>query len=528
MKNILKSNIIRFTLTKTIYNPKTIVIMKNKKIQWIFRVLLLVGVVSFVTLNSCKKNDDEDSGTANPVASFQFVVSATNFLEVSFTNYSQNATSYSWNFGDGESSTEKDPVHVYANAGSYTVALTASNAAGTNANYSQAITITDPNSALALLAGETSKTWKFYREGSCAGVGPDAENARSWWALENTGGRPCVYYQEFTFARDGSFTFDDMGSFWGEAAVFEGTANYEVCFDAIAANMINKDGADVSAWLSGTHAYVYDPTVGEITLNGTGAWMGLPQLGTNAESIVPEASKKFDVTIEEFVGYDLMTISYAYDGFYWDFTYASYSDPSLEPIVVEEEPPYGEDLPDLTPTEMWNTFETSDSYELLDTAAVYSPTGGGSAANSMDFTMGVADPAGVGVNCGQYDRWGTYQELQFMMEYDIQFDNFTTVSVDVYMPSSNDYSGTLTKDIAIIIGEASQTDGWWTGHIQYDVTASVMDEWVTYTFNLDSPTSGPGGYTPFERTDLDFFAISIGGGGHDAPGTFYIRNFTFN
>ena len=110
----------------------------------------------------------------------------------------------------------------------------------------------------------------------------------------------------------------------------------------------------------------------------------------------------------------------------------------------------------------------------------------------------------------------------------IQFDNFTTVSVDVYMPSSNDYSGTLTKDIAIVIGEASQTEQWWTGHIQYDAVATVMDEWVTYTFNLDSPTSGAGSYTPYERTDLDFFAISIGGGGHTDTGTFYIRNFTFN
>ena len=114
-----------------------------------------------------------------------------------------------------------------------------------------------------------------------------------------------------------------------------------------------------------------------------------------------------------------------------------------------------------------------------------------------------------------------------MMVNDIQFDNFTTVSVDVYMPSSNDYSGSLTKGIAIVIGEASQTDGWWNGHIQYDDEATVMDEWVTYTFNLDSPTSGPGAYTPFEREDLDFFAISLGGGGHEDPGIFYIRNFVF-
>jgi len=501
--------------------------MRKQKFQWLFRFFTLATILSFVTFFACKKDTEEPTNTADPVASFQYEVSATNYLEVTFTNFSQNATSYNWDFGDGESSTDQNPVHVYAAAGDYSVVLTATNDSK-SVNFSKALTLTDPNTALALLAGETSKTWKLLREGTSMGVGPDEAGARSWWALENTGARPCYYYQEFTFARDGSFTFDDKGSFWGEGAIFSGTDFNEICFDAVPENMVNSNGDDVSAWLSGTFAYTYDPIEGKITLNGTGAWMGLPQCGTNGESIVPEASKTFNATIEEMEGYDLLTIAYVWDGFYWDFSYASYSDPSLEPEVVEEEPPYGEDLPDLTPDAMWNTFETASSFVQLDTAAVYPGTA--SAANSMTFTMGVDDPAGSGPACGQYDRWGTYQELQFQQQYDIQFDNFTTVSVDVYMPSSNDYSGSLTKDIAIIIGEASQTNGWWNGHVQYDATATVMDEWVTYTFNLDEPTSGPGMgvYTPHTRTDLDFIAISLGGGGHDDPGVFYIRNFTFN
>lgn len=501
--------------------------MKNKFSRWSTMLLLLAGIFSLVSMTSCKDDKDEDD-PKNPVASFQYAIDQDDFLKVTFTNFSQNATSYAWNFGDGGTSTEANPVHTYASAGTYTIVLTAKNAANASADYSQTIEIKDPNSALALLAGETSKTWKLFREGSSLGVGPDAANARSWFALENSGARPCVYYHEFTFARDGSFSFDDKGSFWGETAVFSGTANNEVCFDAIPANMINKDGVDVSAWLSGTHAYTYTPATNEITLTGNGAWIGLPQLGTTGESIVPEASKKFKAVIEQKEGYDLMTVSFTYDGVYWDATYASYSNPALEPEVVSEEPPYGEDLPNATPTEMWNTFETATSFVVLDTAGVY--PGNGLAANGgMAFTMGVADPAGVGVNVGQYDRRGTYQELQFQMENDIQFDNFTTVSLDVYVPSSNNYTGTLTKTIAIIIGEASQTQQWWTGHLQYDAEATVMDEWVTYTFNLNEPTSGPGMgvYTPGSRTDLDFFAISLGGGGHTDEGVFYIRNFRF-
>jgi PKD repeat protein len=44
---------------------------------------------------------------------------------VTFTNQSTNAASYSWDFGDGGSSTAVSPTYVYASAGEYTVTLTA-------------------------------------------------------------------------------------------------------------------------------------------------------------------------------------------------------------------------------------------------------------------------------------------------------------------------------------------------------------------------------------------------------------------
>ncbi len=500
---------------------------KRNYFQWLalFSMLFLLGAV--VTLSSCKK-DSDDPEVKDPIASFQYEISAANFLEVAFTNFSQNATSYSWDFGDGNTSTETDPTHVYDAVGSYDVVLTAKNDAGVSKTFSESFELKDPNSALTILAGTSSKTWKLYREGTSMSLGPNAEDPAAWWeGLTNSGARPCLYYQTFTFHVDGSYVFDDNGMFWGEYGVFDGTDNYEICFEAIAANMINKDGVDVSAWLSGTHSFTYDPATGDVTLDGMGAWIGIPKLGPTGETTVPVASTSFNISIEEMEGYDIMTVAFDYgEAGYWQIKYASYSDPSLEPEVVEEAAEYGEDLPDLTPTEMWNTFETSSSFVVLDTAGVY--PGEGPAANGMAFTMGVADPAGAGVAVGQYDRIGTYQELQFMMENDIQFDNFTTVSLDVYVPSSNDYSGTLTKGIVIVIGEASQTEGWWNAHIQYEAEAEVMDEWVTYTFNLNEPNGGPGGYTPFDKTDLDFFAISLGGGGHEAPGTFYVRNFRFD
>jgi chitodextrinase len=42
-----------------------------------------------------------------------------------FTNYSDNAVSYEWDFGDGYYSSEINPIHSYADEGNYTVTLTA-------------------------------------------------------------------------------------------------------------------------------------------------------------------------------------------------------------------------------------------------------------------------------------------------------------------------------------------------------------------------------------------------------------------
>ena len=69
---------------------------------------------------------------------------AMNFLDASTGNIS----SYAWNFGDATTSTTKNPSHVYATAGVYTVSLTVTGAGGsntkTNPNY---VTVAAPATA---------------------------------------------------------------------------------------------------------------------------------------------------------------------------------------------------------------------------------------------------------------------------------------------------------------------------------------------------------------------------------------------
>ena len=59
-----------------------------------------------------------------PISDFS---TAINNLEVTFTNSSTNASSYFWDFGDGNNSSDENPVHTYASNIPYEVILTAIN-----------------------------------------------------------------------------------------------------------------------------------------------------------------------------------------------------------------------------------------------------------------------------------------------------------------------------------------------------------------------------------------------------------------
>jgi len=74
-----------------------------------------------------------------PAADFGYVA---DLLVVTFTNASMYADSYMWDFGDGNTSTDVDPVHTYAAAGSYTVTLEATGDCGTD-TYSVMLTVSE-------------------------------------------------------------------------------------------------------------------------------------------------------------------------------------------------------------------------------------------------------------------------------------------------------------------------------------------------------------------------------------------------
>jgi PKD repeat protein len=103
--------------------------MKNvSKITFTIALLSVFGLATLIT--SCEK-------AAVPTAIFSTTIDG---MEVTFTNSSKDASSYAWEFGDGETSTEVSPVHIYAENDDYEVSLTATGEGGTNV-MTQMVTI---------------------------------------------------------------------------------------------------------------------------------------------------------------------------------------------------------------------------------------------------------------------------------------------------------------------------------------------------------------------------------------------------
>ena len=96
---------------------------------------ILILAVSFL---GCEK--EENIKLPDVVAGFTFTVNQTTGTVV-FINISEEATSYEWDFGDGQTSTLVNPVKTYEN-GTYSVTLTAFNEAGANSTIENDVTVT--------------------------------------------------------------------------------------------------------------------------------------------------------------------------------------------------------------------------------------------------------------------------------------------------------------------------------------------------------------------------------------------------
>lgn len=187
--------------------------------------LMFFGVFAFLLLfaTACNEDDKPDLPT-NAIIHYSVVDK-----QVAFTALATNADSYLWDFGDGETSTEKDPVHEYADGGYYVAKLSVDGGSGTATDEKNLAIALTP---YVLLTGgptaENGKTWRLsgshsdfdYFANADASLSPfdGAPNPLPAGILGAGLGLGEVYTDEFTFYFDGSYNHDvkdDNASFSG-------------------------------------------------------------------------------------------------------------------------------------------------------------------------------------------------------------------------------------------------------------------------------------------------------------------------
>ena len=108
--------------------------------------------------------NNEETDYPEVVAGYTYTVNPATGTVV-FINISEKSNTYEWNFGDGEKSTEINPIKTFA-AGTYTVVLKAKNAAGGSNTFQSVITIAVPiipctsDAAESLAAASLNMTFK--------------------------------------------------------------------------------------------------------------------------------------------------------------------------------------------------------------------------------------------------------------------------------------------------------------------------------------------------------------------------------
>jgi PKD repeat protein len=456
--------------------------MTNAK--WLFAVLLLAGIVSF---NACNK--DEPDPADDPIASFQFEVSTDNYLEVSFTNFSQNAVSYNWDFGDGNTSTDESPVHTYGAEGAYTVTLTATGAEGTTASTkSESFTLSNPNSQLALIAGTEGKKWYLNRENVALGIGPGLDN-NTWWSFGGVtphGDRPCILDDYYEFHPDGTFTLNTGGTVFVDAFGNGGWLDSEQCVDQSETDkLVGEAGEDLSIYATGgDYSYTFDPTTMVLTLTGEGTYIGLPNKTNTGDNYIPEPQKVYEVfnlaegEIADTMSLGLVINSDPNGAGVWNYYLVSYHDENDLP-----------EIPGALPSASFSVQKDGSTVTFTNTSKNYTSSswdfgdGGTSTEDSPVYTY--ASTGDFTVTLSVMDDAGNSDE-------DAQV---VTITADVFtgdvLSSETGKVWNLVGDQSLKVGPSKGNGEWWTmDAATAEARACLVDDDFVFlndgTFNYDS------------------------------------------
>jgi len=246
-----------------------------------------------------------------PVAGFKADVrSGFAPLSVNFTDDSKLANSWAWDFGDGSTSTLKNPTHIFAAVRKYTVKLTATNEIGSNEKIETDFINVTP---LALLTGggllkdgnmENAANWTV----DFLNTGTNPQPVATWnytTSTTNAGRGGCLYvegaaagagvqfaiYQKVHLSKDSVYVFDgafrdlstNLQHFWTEIYIGTQPAGGGADYGATEGKMISKmdawNAGSPFAGLNGTFK-IHAASYSTYTPNVTGDFYFILKMGT--------------------------------------------------------------------------------------------------------------------------------------------------------------------------------------------------------------------------------------------------------
>jgi protocatechuate 3,4-dioxygenase beta subunit len=365
-----------------------------------------------------------------------------------------------------------------------------------------------------------SGTWKMAPEAGALMVGP-APNDGSWWSnsADDVDIRWCYFDDEYIFNADGSFQ-----NVLDEETWIEG---WQGGSDACGAPVYPHDGSNAATW-------DYNADTGTVTLNGVGAYLGLPKAWNGGELASPDEAPEsitYDATLS---GSTMTLVIEAGAGVFWTFKLDLVEDdpddvPFIEGIVRDFD---GNSIPGAflqifnEVDGYWSTEADDEGYYHIDndslngmvgvfvsdTNNVYWPdltmvdvSEGG---NQFDFSLGFVEETtligvmamtsnGDPVSFAEVHSPQSPQEMSYSL-----WDGFDFVTVDpsegfadifgyseeygeAYVQIDNIEAG-MQYNFSLVFGDDTTGGdyGWIEGYVNDQTGSPIMDAWVN-AWNYD-------------------------------------------
>ena len=287
-------------------------------------ILLLFAVFA----NSCKY--EVKDLIAKPVASFTVSPAGVPNKYI-LTSTSTNSFRYDWDKAAGSGFVQGKAVDTvyFPYLGNYTVRLQVYGQSGMDIT-SQVISVAanDPTACmgtpLGFITSCTSKKWKLDPTTAAYKVGP-GPNDGSWWSsgAGDVTGRSCEFNDEyvFVFSAARTFNYDNKGDFYGDGYLGDNTHTCQPSSNYTAIQAPFGSGSFTYSFTAGTGV----AGLGQLTVIGTGAHIGLQKVRNGGEVPTPASSITYDVLAATSAGgYDLLTLGVNFGPGWWTFRLRSF------------------------------------------------------------------------------------------------------------------------------------------------------------------------------------------------------------